>query len=282
MQKNTHRCSGFAEVNGTRLYFEMAGKGRPLVLLHGHFLNHTLWNMHFDVLAQHYRVLRFDLRGFGQSAPYLTEPRPFFWHEDLWHLLHYFELKPASLIGFSLGGKVALDFALSQPDMVESLVLVSTGVSGFHIKERTRGKPLEDAFHSIEQALEQEDLERAADLCLRTWTIGPHRTEEQVSARVRNFIRRGTLHQWMNQSHKVLQPLEPAPPAFERLEEVQAPTLILAGTQDVPASVELAEILRKRIRRARRVLIPDAAHHLILEHPELFNRIVLDFLATYR
>ncbi|GCE15639.1 alpha/beta fold hydrolase [Tengunoibacter tsumagoiensis] len=79
--------NGFAEVNGTRLAYEVAGTGHPLILIHGGLVHRRLWDEQFPVFAQHYRVIRFDIRGFGDSAP--SETPPYFFEEDIHSLLRF-------------------------------------------------------------------------------------------------------------------------------------------------------------------------------------------------
>ncbi|MEK7328872.1 MAG: alpha/beta hydrolase, partial [Chloroflexota bacterium] len=98
--------TGFAEVNGTRLYYEVAGSGQPLVLIHGFSLDTRMWGDQFETFARHYQVVRYDLRGFGQSA--VPSNEPYTHADDLNNLLHYLKIDSVHLVGLSLGGGVAI------------------------------------------------------------------------------------------------------------------------------------------------------------------------------
>lgn len=108
----TYSGHGFAPVKGTRLFYEVAGSGEPLVLIHGGQLDSRMWDDQFETFARSFRVLRYDIRGFGGSpipeAPYSNA-------EDLAALMDYLGMAQAHLVGLSLGGMVASDFAVARP-----------------------------------------------------------------------------------------------------------------------------------------------------------------------
>src|SRR5689334_19941744 len=115
--------SGTAEVNHTRLYYEVAGSGPPLVLIHGFDLDTRMWDDQFEVFAQHYRVVRYDVRGFGKSA---RPTEPYAHEEDLKALLDYLGIAQAHIVGMSMGGGIAIDFTLTYPEMTRTLILVDS------------------------------------------------------------------------------------------------------------------------------------------------------------
>src|SRR6266705_3588362 len=119
--------TGFAEVNGTKLYYEVLGEGHALVLIHGGYMDRRMWDDQFAVFAQHYRVICYDVRGFGQTE---LPPVPYTDREDLYHLLSFLGLGKTYLMGLSVGGGVAIDFTLDYLDMVDALILVGSSISG--------------------------------------------------------------------------------------------------------------------------------------------------------
>src|SRR6266851_3278425 len=114
--------TGFAELNGTRLYYEVAGEGHPLVLIHGGLVDRRLWDDQFDVFAQHYRVIRYDIRGFGNSD---VPAGPYSNYEDLYGLLKFLGVEKAYIMGLSMGGGIDIDFTLAHPEMVAALIPVA-------------------------------------------------------------------------------------------------------------------------------------------------------------
>lgn len=122
---------GYVTVEGGRLYYEASGQGRPVVLLHPGPGDLELWTPQVPTLEARYRVIRYDARGFGKSD---LPTGPFAHFEDLRRLLDALELKRASLVGLSLGGRTALDFALAYPERTDRLILANAGISGYQPK----------------------------------------------------------------------------------------------------------------------------------------------------
>lgn len=109
------------------LYYEIQGQGEPVVLLHSGGADLRDWQFIAPQLAKNYQVIAFDGRGAGQSPP-LLEPANYV--EDLKKLLDHFGIQQAALVGHSIGGQIATDFALAYPNRVSKLVLVAPGLSG--------------------------------------------------------------------------------------------------------------------------------------------------------
>src|SRR2546430_16872081 len=119
--------TGYAVVDGGRLYYETSGKGPTLVLIHAGFLDSRMWDAQFQLFSENYRVIRYDVRGFGRSDVARTK---FSDYKDLRQLLDHLRVKTASLVGVSNGGRIASDFAVEYPSMVDRLVPVSPGIAG--------------------------------------------------------------------------------------------------------------------------------------------------------
>lgn len=252
------------------LYYEVAGQGQPLVLIHGGLVNSGLWDDQFEVFAEHYRTVRYDVRGFGKSLP----PAAYFSnHGDLRDLLDFLGIKQTYVLGLSMGGAIAIDFTLAYPDHVTALLPVAAGLSGYHT---TTNAALRDELNA---AYERGDKERAVELSLQMWTDGPQRTPDQVDPAARERIRVMTVHTFdLPDVDHWLQPLEP--PAIDRLAEIQVPTLFIVGDQDVADILKIGDMIVAQVRGAQRAVIPGTAHHLNVERPAEFNRIVLDFLNS--
>ena len=109
-------------VNGTQLYYEVAGEGQPLVLVHSGGFDRRLWDEQCTTFADHYQVIRYDVRGHGESPP---PTKPYSDAEDLDRLLQWLQVEKVHLVGLSLGGRIIIDFALAHPEMVDTLLLVA-------------------------------------------------------------------------------------------------------------------------------------------------------------
>jgi pimeloyl-ACP methyl ester carboxylesterase len=263
--------SGFAQVEGAQLYYEVAGSGPPLVLLHGGWLDRRIWDAQVPALARRFRVIRYDLRGFGRSN---LPPQPYSDVQDLFGLLGALRVGRAALAGLSLGGMVAIDFALANPAMVAALVLVGPGLRGF-----TPSPEDESTARTVAmiEAVQAEDRDHALDLFVELWVDGPGRQAAPEARRLARSI--AADYSFAHLAPGAPQPSQ-TPSAIERLATIRAPALILTGAHDQPQIQEIAGLLEVELPRARRVLIPGAAHMPNLEQPALFNQAVLEFLTA--
>lgn len=271
MQEHSDVQTGFADINRGKLYYEVAGNGPVLVLAHAGVADRRMWDDQFLVFAQHYRVLRFDFWGHGRST---IDNDTFFLHEDLRQLLKVLSIERAHLLGCSLGGRVSIDLALAYPEMVNSLVVVGSGLSGYQFE----GEALMHLVEQIIAARKQEDDEQEIDLMLQYWIDGQARTPNQVNPQVRERARQ----MLRGRSRKLGegQPLEPT--AIGRLNEIKVPTLIIVGDRDDANIATIANLLASNINGAQQVSIPNTAHLPNMEKPEQFNQIVLEFLQSTR
>ncbi|HJU90013.1 MAG TPA: alpha/beta fold hydrolase [Gemmatimonadaceae bacterium] len=263
----TRPTTGTASVNGTRLYYEIRGSGPTVVLLQGGQLPLEMWDDQFAFLARDFRVVRYDARGFGRSAP---KSGPFESHEDLYGLMRVLGIARASLVGLSLGGRVAIDFALTHPEMVERMVLAGPGLSGFGWSGDR-----EPWVDSAIAALNARDSVRVSLLWLQSGYMKPAMRDSTLARRLRELtVRNASL--WMQpDSERVLEP-----PAVGRLSTIRIPTLVLIGTQEVPDIFRIVDTVVAAIPGARRVVIEGAGHMLNMERPAEFNRLVREFLRA--
>jgi 3-oxoadipate enol-lactonase len=190
--------------------------------------------------------------------------------------MQHLGIDQAHILGVSQGGQVAIDFALSYPEMVTSLIRVSSGVG-----EQEPSAILQRAWKEMEQAEETEGLGQVLELELQLWVDGPDRSPLAVDPRVRERVREmnGALFERITE-HEAAEESSLDPPAIEQFAEIQAPTLIIVGDKDVPDVLAVAELMKVKISNSRMVIIPDAAHMVSMERPEEFNRVVLEFLGS--
>lgn len=261
--------------NGARLYVEQQGAGEPLVLLHAGIADRRQWDDQLPDFASSFAVTRYDHRGWGRSE---APAGPVAFHEDLYALLSALGIERAHVLGISMGGTFAIDFALSHPQMVSSLILVDSWLSGFSVPASEAEQAIWAAF---EAALAEEQLDRANELETDLKLVGIYRTPDMVDAQTRQRLR--ALHRPAFDrlaEREAMQPwLKPEPPSAERLGEISAPTLVVYGDLDVPAVPLIAAKLGSEIRNAEVVCMRGTAHVPNMEQPREFNRIVLDFLA---
>jgi len=269
--------SGFIDIEGGKLYYEICGTGPFLVLTHAGFVDSAMWDSQWEDFTRSYRAIRYDMIGYGKSSP---AQGPICRRDDLYALLQQLGVERAFLLGCSMGGELTLDLALEHPQMAAGLVLVSSTPSGF----QPQGAPPTNLLDMI-AATQQGDLERASELQIRIWVDGPFRQPEQVDAGVRQraakmnhiSVKNDT---WARADLKPLRPL--VPPAIQRLEQVGVPTLVINGALDDPEILRAGEILHTQIPGAKKVILPESAHVPNMEKPAEFNQAVLSFLNEAR
>jgi len=256
-------------ITGTPLCYTVEGDGPALVLIHGGLGDLHMWDDQMQRFAQEFRVVRFDLPGMGYSplptGPY-SEP------QHILFLLQALGLDHAHVLGLSYGGRVALDFALTYPSHVDSLILSDAALEGWPYSEDLQGRIAE-----IDRAAEDRGVDDAVELELQLWLHGTRPSGERVAGDVWERLRAMNKHNWDVQSEDG-EPASLEPPAIERLSEISVPTLVMVGEYDTSDNLQIADLLHQRIGGARRVTIPQAAHHPNLEQADLFSDTVLAFL----
>jgi pimeloyl-ACP methyl ester carboxylesterase len=262
-------ASGFAEVNGTRLWYETAGKGSTVVLVHGGLVDSRLWDDQVKEVSKRHRVVRYDLRGYGKSAAPTADFSPV---EDLRALLAFLKIERATVVGLSLGGIIAADFALEHPRMTEGLVLVGAGLRGD--KQPPDPKSMEAYRASV-----REGAEKFAELALESPLFAGVKEKPRAHARLREML----LANAPALQHLFANRLKyPEPETINRLGDIRVPTLVVVGDRDGPNLLNIADTLHAKIPGARKSIIRNASHHPPVETPQEFNRVLLDFLRQPR
>lgn len=264
----------FAKNGLARLYFEVAGSGQPVVLLHAGVADSRQWNHEFGWLAERYRVVRHDLRGYGRSEPVAGD----FSHlEDLQVILRTVEItEPVLVIGCSMGGALAMDFALEQPALVRGLVMVGSGPSGLKLDA-----PRPDLFGAIDKASEAGDLDQVAELETRLWFDGAGRSPGEVDPRMRTLaytMNRLALQHEQRQLGKRIPDVSVT--AVQRLKQLKVPVLAIIGEHDIPYIHMATDYLVQHVATARKVVLQDAAHLPNMDQPAAFRWLVEEFTAA--
>ncbi|MFN8467739.1 MAG: alpha/beta hydrolase [Caldilineaceae bacterium] len=264
--------SGYVKNGSAFLYYELAGEGQPIVLIHAGVADSRQWNNEFADFAQNYRVLRYDLRGYGKSNPVDGE----FSHlDDLTALLDYLAFQqPTVLVGCSMGGGLALDFALEHPGRVKALVLVGSNPSGFELDVPNHPKAAAAA-----EAYNAGNLDLVAELEAQVWFDGMGRTPQQVDQAMRKLALEMNRHALAHDAKHLGKCLPNGErPGAGRLEELKVPVLVIIGEHDIPYLHAAADYMVEKIPSALKVVLPDAAHLPNMEHPDQFQRVVRSFL----
>jgi pimeloyl-ACP methyl ester carboxylesterase len=268
----TQTQTGYVSSGNAKLYYEVAGEGRPFVMIHAGVADSCQWNNEFAYFASEWQVVRYDMRGYGKSEPVDGE----FSHlSDLTALLDHLGIhEPAVVMGCSMGGGLAMDFALTDPERVRALIMAGSGPSGLKLDVPTPAK-----FADAENAYNAGDLDLVAEIETQIWFDGMGRTPQQVNPAMRRLAydmnRLDLSHEAKHLGKRVP---DASTPAAERLGEVHQPTLIIVGSHDTPYILAAADYMVGRLPSARKAVIEDAAHLSNMDQPDEFKGYVKTFL----
>lgn len=262
-----------ALVNGAQIAYDEAGSGEALVLIHAGIADRTMWDHQIRTFASGRRVIRLDLRGFGESEM-LTAP--FAHHDDVLALLDVLAVKRAAVAGISMGGEVALAFALAHPDRVDRLVLVST-LAGMD----TPSDALRAIWLESDAVFKAGDIEGATAIEVGGWIAGAGRRADDLDPVYREHATRMIRQIWERAAREEAmgEEIEPGVPARERLGELHMPVLLIRGDRDLPDVKTSMDVLQAGIAAASLHVIPDTAHLPPLERPAEFNALLSEFLT---
>jgi pimeloyl-ACP methyl ester carboxylesterase len=260
-------ASGFVDSGGEQIYFESVGAGETVVLSHGGGGNHAIWYQQVPVLAQEYRVVTWDQRGFGRSSDQNRQSGPATAVEDLRALLDHLDVDRAHLVGQSMGGWAVMGFALKYPERVRSLILADT-LAGIMTPEAaewydadppqgvTRPEQLPITRHpALSDALGDRDPEKAF-LYRQIGSAAP--------AGVDTELRQSRLRQTRY--------------AIEEVRSLRMPVLFLVGEHDSTFPPAMIGSIARECTGAQLKELPGAGHSPYFETPDAWNAAVMDFL----
>jgi 3-oxoadipate enol-lactonase len=263
-----------AKVGDINLYYEIHGKGEPLVMIMGGTASLEWSYRAIPVFSREYRLILFDNRGAGRSdkpdISYTMEMMT----DDLAGLLDAIGIDSAHIQGGSLGGMIAQQFALRYPKRVRSLILACTACGGTHgvtmidpemirAVERLQGLPLKKRMmETLRLSISQEFIDKKPGL-----------VQEYVAKMIEHPA---PLQTMMRHTHAAL-----GHDTYDRLPEIKAPTLVIAGDADRFIPVKNSRILASRIPGAELVILKNMGHMFNLEAEDESNKIMLDFLKRH-
>jgi 3-oxoadipate enol-lactonase len=243
----------------TDLWYDETGEGPPLVLLHEGVVDSRIWERMLPLLAERYRVIRYDQRGFGRSP---MPDGPYSVVDDLISVLDAAGVETAGLVAASRGGAIALTTALEQPERVSALVLVGSGLPGYSWEVDWTPEQIA-AWDAAEAA---EDYEAMAELDMQAWA--PMGADAELRAMfVENAVGSNSEHATTDQ------------PVAERVGGIAVPTLVITGGRDVGGINDVGAVLAREIPGARSAVIEEADHMIPWRAPEELSHLVLDFLS---
>ena len=270
--------TGYVNVGNGYLYYEEAGEGIPLILVHGHSLDCRMWDGQFYVFARNYRTIRYDLRGYGKSSPQ-SEDYQFTHVEDLVALMDSLHIDKAHIVGLSLGGYVGTDMLGWFPERMLSAVLASGNLR----KSKGPSQPMT----SDEAALRDKEISalkaRGVDAMKKEWFEGLVASGGTLRDSIREPLWK-MINDWdaWQPLHKEVR-VTAGMDAFEELKKKrpEVPVLILEGCSENNRFPEHPEIL-DYLPNAKMMVIDDCGHMLNMERPKEFNHILNEFLILQK
>ena len=275
-----------ARVGSLDLYYEEHGSGPPLLLLMGLAADSTAWMFQLPAFERQYRTIVMDNRGVGRSA---KPPGPYTIHEmadDSAGLLDVLDIRRAHVVGVSMGGMIAQELALRHPERVRSLVLACTFPEPDADVERQRRFSLQQFGGSVTSNGEMRvDLKAVDPMQFVQVMLPTVFNPEFIAAELPKLIQvfSGAL-QYGFSLEAILGQIQAVMThrATDRLHQITAPTLVITGDADRLVPPANSDVLAKLVPGARLVKVPGGSHGFNFETPEVFNRAVLDFLASVR
>lgn len=257
------------EANGISINYQIKGKGANLVLIHGAGDNLNMWYHQVPTFSKDYRVITYDVRGFGKTESPEAECSISLFAKDVYELMKALRVQDSCFLGYSMGGRIALELAINHPEMVKGLVLAnsytgSTEPSHEELEWR----------RAILELLDKGDIKRVAEvMTTRAFSPGfesrnPSEFEKYMKVKLQNKPD-GLL--------QLMRSLEAAgnPPD---LSKVKCPTLLILGENDLYMGIEEGKQTHEAMVGSKLVVLP-TGHAAALELPERFNSAVLDFLG---
>jgi pimeloyl-ACP methyl ester carboxylesterase len=270
----TPDSTGFDAIAAGQLHFDKSGQGPAVVFIHAGIADSRMWNREFELYGKNYTVVRFDLHGLGQTGG-ATEP---YWDiHDIHALLKYLDISSATLVGCSNGGRIALDFVLEYPSMVNALLLLAPALSGWTPALDPEGQSVydKDAARSAEIPADWEagSEEEALEELRLYWASAQVGDNLEL---VRKMMKENAREIFTDASARLNRGLQP--PAAGRLGSIIVPTLVLYGDRDEPTIGYIARRVAREIPHARFVPVSGADHLINLSQPAAFDTALRELL----
>ena len=257
--------------NGVRLQYVEAGKGPPVICIHGNGLNTQLWRHLIPKLSGRYRTVAYDLRGMGQSeatgrrgVTVTNDDHA----KDLESLMDSLNIEQAGIVGHAFGGFVALRAAINWPDRIKAMVLTNTSAG--------LDSPTAGAIPRWIRVVDDEGMEPLVDEAMSRWfTERVHREQPELIQLYREIVGANPPMGYAANCRGILEYDVRA-----ELGKIQCPTLLIAGEKDWSTPPKDHELIASQVTDGRFVVVPDASHTVPEEKVEEFNRMTLEFLDS--
>jgi 3-oxoadipate enol-lactonase len=258
-----------SKINGIEINYKVTGDGTSIVLIHGHPFDHTMWYPQVTAFSDNYQVITPDLRGYGQSSlPGPSNTKFEDYATDVLQLLDFLEVKSFHLAGLSMGGQIIMEMFRQAPGRIKSLIFADT-FAGLDTPEAKQAR------YDAADRLEKEGMNGYADEVIYKMIAPAHvssmpEVAEHVVKMMKATSPVAAATAMRSRSERIDYLKEVLP-------EIDIPTLVIVGREDEFTPVAKAEELQENLKNCKLVIIEDAGHMPNLEHPDEFNKAVLEF-----
>lgn len=257
------------KINNIEVYYEITGNGEPILLVHGHPFDHTMWEPQTEAFSKYYQIITPDLRGYGKTPLPQTPTRFEDYGTDLLKLMDSLNIGSFHVAGLSQGGQIIMELFRQAPSRIKSLIFADT-FAGPDTPEAKKAR------NDMADRMEKEGMDVYADDAIYKMVRREHvASMPNVAAHVLKMMKstlpKGAATAMRARSERINYLKEVLP-------TINVPTLVIVGRQDEFTPVEKAEELQENLQNSKMVVIEDAGHMPNLEHPDEFNAVVLDFL----
>jgi len=264
---------GFADINGTSIYYEMKGEGVPVILMHGFALDTRYWDNQFELFSENYKVIRYDFRGFGKSGLPDTL-MPYSHVNDLITLLDFLHLDKIIIMGHSMGGLAAFEFAYNYPERVHALVFAEGAASLKGFNNQPGSKEVGNMFGKVFNIGRNNGVENGKEALLQISVsrsaINNPNSEKIFKQMVMDYSGWHFRNKDPMQSYEQIE--------FEDISNLQIPVLLINGELSQDHYHQTMQKMHTYLPNSKLVVLKNSGHMLSLENPEQFNYEVLTFL----
>ncbi|MBW2092643.1 MAG: alpha/beta hydrolase [Deltaproteobacteria bacterium] len=264
------------KAGGIEINYELSGEGDALVLIHGFSDNLTMWYNQVPVFSEKHKVLTCDVRGHGLTETPEGDYSMDLFADDLYALMEALEIKKACVLGYSMGGRIGLEFALKYPEMTTGLVFANSGIIGPDIQPTPEQvAEMMERRQQMVDLIQTGDIEAIADaMAERSLSSGFRDKVPAVFERYKEVKLKNDPKHYLPLMQAMTQAMANPPD----LTQLKCPALIIAGEHDSFMAVDVAKSMEKSIKDATVCILP-TGHAAAVEAPEAFNRAVLDFMS---
>jgi 3-oxoadipate enol-lactonase len=256
-----------ATINGVNLFYESQGEGPPIVFVHGLGGTSNVWHAQRATLSRYFRVLMLDLSGSGRSDKSKRQYSIDTWADEIAGLIDQLKLDAAVIVGHSMGTVIVQKFAAKYPQKTKAIILAGALVE--------LGPPGKEAFTKRAETVEKEGMIGVADAVLGgALSAGTRERNLALTGMVREMLLSNDQTCYAGHCRALINGSAKADQA-----QIKCPTLLVVGDQDPVTPLALQRQIAGAIANSRIRIVPNTAHLTMLETPEAFNAIVLEFLA---